>query len=91
MSDCAKSMAKFLADASGSLHGRSNAKRSHILFPATQELSGASDFRRGMCAVLLELHFQLGQSDEGRKALADLGFEPLFEQVEGPSGPGRDD
>ena len=91
MTSMAETMAKFLLSASTSLHNGAIAKNPRILFPASQELSGASEFHRGMCAILIELHYELSQSAEGRKALADLGFEPLFEQVERPSGSGCND
>lgn len=62
-----------------------------VLFPASLHLGGKDQFACGAAAVLLELYRLICQSPEGRKALADLGFQPFFEQVEGPSGPGRND
>lgn len=37
----------------------------------------------GLLAASMELHDLLAQSPDGRKALRDLGLEPLFQDVKG--------
>ena len=58
---------------------------SHVAFP-----SGASDVaqlggtaKAGLLAAAIDLRDLLAQSPNGRQALRDFGFEPLFHHVEG--------
>jgi len=43
-----------------------------------------SDHAQGVAAAVLEVYRILCELPEGRKAIADLGFQPFFQQVEGP-------
>lgn len=66
-------------------------RRPTSLLPITVDINGASDFSRGALACVLHVLHSLSQSPEGRQAVLDLGFQPLFEQVESPaSGGGQD-
>lgn len=48
-------------------------------------LNKHTEFSQGVLSMALELHRELCQLSEGREALRDLGFQPIFEQVERPS------
>ncbi len=41
------------------------------------------DYSRGVLAMVVEIYWLIGQTAEGRQAMRDLGFQPLFERVEG--------
>lgn len=41
------------------------------------------DYSRGVLATVVEVYSLVGQTPEGRQAIRDLGFQPLFERVEG--------
>ncbi|MCS4508909.1 hypothetical protein [Xylophilus ampelinus] len=58
---------------------------SHIAFPVEHSAVAArSDTAKGgLLAAAAEARELLGQSAQGRQALRDLGFEPVFHQVEG--------
>lgn len=58
---------------------------SHVGFPVTiLELAAQGDSSKaGLLAAAMDARSLLMSSPEGRKALRDLGFEPLLEQVEG--------
>ena len=61
------------------------------LLPAEIALNERSDFNRGMLAVVLHVYKLVCQSAQGRQALVDLDFKPLFEYVESPTGGRCDD
>lgn len=41
------------------------------------------EYSRGALATVVEVYSLIGQTPEGRQAMRDLGFQPLFERVEG--------
>lgn len=41
------------------------------------------DYSRGVLATVVEVYSLVGQTPEGWQAIRDLGFQPLFERVEG--------
>lgn len=41
------------------------------------------DYSRGALATVAEVYWLIGQTAEGRQAIRDLGFQPLFERVDG--------
>lgn len=48
------------------------------------DIAAAGDTAKaGMLAAAISLRRVLCQSPDGRQALSDLGFEPVFEHVEG--------
>ncbi|MDR0216197.1 MAG: hypothetical protein LBJ15_19680 [Comamonas sp.] len=58
---------------------------SHIAFQATAvDVAREGDTpKAGLLAAALDLRELLAQSPDGRQALRDFGFKPLFEHVEG--------
>jgi hypothetical protein len=64
-------------------HGAS-LTHSQTLHPMSIESNAKSgDFSRGVLATVVEVYWLAGQAAEGRQAILDLGFQPLFERVEG--------
>lgn len=51
----------------------------------------ASPFSAGVVSCIAHVVDLVRQTPEGRKALFDLGFEPVFQDVEGPRHGGADD
>ncbi len=41
------------------------------------------DFSRGVLATVTEVYAQVLSTADGRQAARDLGFQPLFEHIEG--------
>ena len=66
-------------------------RRPESLFPANLEHNKVNEFSRGMAAAVLEIHFLISKTAEGRQAILDLGFKPLFEDIERPTGGGGQD
>jgi hypothetical protein len=89
MSQIHKDLILFVGQSAEALGPSRPLKDIRVLFPASLHLGGKDQFACGAAAVLLELYRLICQSPEGRKALADLGFQPFFEQVEGPGGSDR--
>lgn len=55
-----------------------------LLLPSAVAPSGEIGARVHVAGVLLEFYRLLCTLPEGRKAILDLGFQPLFQQVESP-------
>lgn len=58
---------------------------SHVSFPLdVLQLAAAGDCSKaGLLAAGMHARDLLASSPEGRKALCDLGFEPVFQHIEG--------
>lgn len=58
---------------------------SHIAFPLhpSHVACGDGTAKAGLLAAAMDLRDLLAQSPDGRQALRDFGFEPVFEHVEG--------
>ena len=41
------------------------------------------EYSRGVLSTIAEVYFLLGDTPEGRQAIADLGFQPLFQNTKG--------
>lgn len=61
-----------------SLTSRASLRPMHIDLQAKH-----GDYSRGVLATVVEVYSLVGQTPEGRRAILDLGFQPLFERVEG--------
>lgn len=53
------------------------------LMPIWAHKNAKSEFDFGVLACVAEIYWLVGQTLDGRKAIYDLGFEPLFQHVEG--------
>lgn len=68
-------------------------------FPTIRELdplmlrvyAGGDDFRHGALSSMASLVLWLREMPQGREALANLGFEPVGQDVEGPGSAGPQD
>lgn len=58
---------------------------SHAAFPlhASDIASEEGTAKAGLMAAAMDLRALLTQSPQGRKALGDFGFQPVFEHIEG--------
>lgn len=64
----------------------------HWLTPLELEIqSDGNPFRRGVLVTVATLIARLAEGPKGREALANLGFQPVFQDVEGPRGAGLND
>ena len=61
------------------------------LLPLNVNLNSNNEFEKGALAAVLHIYFEISQSDEGRQAIKNLGFEPLFENIESPRSGGRNE
>lgn len=61
------------------------------LLPLSIERNAKTPFDRGVLACVVHVYALACNVPECRKAILDLGFEPFFQDVEGPGGAGRDD
>ena len=66
-------------------------KNSRGLLPFNVNLNTENEFNKGALAAVMHIYFVICQSDEGRQAIQNLGFEPLFENIESPRSGGRND
>ena len=51
----------------------------------------ASEFSRGVVACVFQVLHELSKTPQGRHAILDLGYEPVFEDVKSPRSGGLDD
>ena len=65
--------------------------RPECLLPLNVTLNTKDRYREGVIAAVLHIYHLIGQTADGRKAISDLGYKPLFEYVECPGSGGRDD
>lgn len=63
------------------LHG-ATLKCSASLRPLMIEHVAKNDFSRGVLSTVVEVYRLASQTLDGRQAIGDLGFEPLFQDVE---------
>lgn len=61
------------------------------LLPLSIEGNAKTPFDRGVLACVAHVCALARNVPECRKALLDLGFEPFFQDVEGPIGSGRNE
>lgn len=52
------------------------------LRPLMIEQSAKSDFSRGVLSTVVEVYLLAANTLDGRKAIDDLGFQPLFQNIE---------
>lgn len=53
------------------------------LRPLMIEHIARNDFSRGVLSTVVEVYLLAGKTSDGRQAVADFGFQPLFQNVEG--------
>ncbi|MFJ3316146.1 hypothetical protein ACIPLR_12360 [Herbaspirillum huttiense] len=87
MSDPMYEASRQLVQTLGNIAGtcRATLVKPESLFPANLELNGASEFKRGMAAVVLQVLFLTSKTPQGRQAILDLGFKPLVDDTESPA------
>lgn len=61
------------------------------LLPLNIALNSDDPFERGVAASVLHIYHLICQSPQGRQAILDLGFKPLFENLKSPTCRGLDD
>ena len=66
-------------------------KTPESLLPLNVDRYAKSDFSRGVLTCVLHVLFALSQTAQGRQAILDLGYQPLFEDVKSPRAGGLDD
>lgn len=66
-------------------------KCSRTLLPLNISMNAKTEFAMGVLACVAAVFDLVCQSPEGRQAALDLGFQPLFQDVEGPRHGGSDD
>jgi hypothetical protein len=66
-------------------------KAPQTLFPLSAQKNAGSEFSRGVLACVFHVFHALSQTAQGRHAILDLGYQPLFEDVKSPRGGGLDD
>lgn len=93
MSDPMYEASRQLVQTLGNIAGACGATlvKPESLFPANLEFNGASEFKRGMAAVVLQVLFLTSKTPQGRQAILDLGFKPLLEDIESPASAGGQD
>lgn len=50
-----------------------------------------SEFSKGVASAIFDLYILICNTPDGRKAASDLGFKPIFQDVESPTSGGSDD
>lgn len=61
------------------------------LLPMSARLNAKNEYEFGVLSCIAEVYGLICQTPDGRKAVFDLGFEPLFQNVECPGGGGGND
>lgn len=69
-------------EALATMHG-ATLKCAASLRPMMIERSAKNDFSRGVLSTVVEVYFLAGNTPDGRQAIADLAFQPLFQNIEG--------
>mgnify|MGYP006268703569 CR=1 FL=1 len=59
-------------------------KRPDSFLPLNMWINAESEFSRGVLAGIAHVYYELSQSTEGRQAIFNLGFQPLFQKIESP-------
>ena len=61
------------------------------LHPMNVAYNSGGEYEKGVCDAILLVYGVISRSADGRKAILDLGFEPLYEHVQRPGDSFRDD
>lgn len=54
------------------------------LNPLNVTHNGGGEYQKGVCDAISLIYGVISRSSEGRKAISDLGFEPLYEKANCP-------
>ncbi len=59
--------------------------------PLNVQKNIASEFSRGVVACVFQVLHELSKTPQGRHAILDLGYQPVFQDVKSPRSGGLDD
>ena len=55
-----------------------------FLSPLNVSYNKGGEYQKGVCDAIHLIYGVISRSSEGRKAISDLGFEPLYEKANRP-------